>query len=1160
MVRSFAVQTRFRTLLLWVGLLSANLFRFCPGAEVLFSETFAAGDRERPRGWEFTTSDNMFWQVREGRLWTGNGDDLISPDGYSFAVIEAPGADNWVDYRINANFQMKQSNGQVLLVARWSDRRNYYRAALEVFEGRHMMRLAKVVRGRETELAAEALDLKELGLEGLTQGEKAFEMFLTVSAAQVQAGLADKVLASARDTSLAAGTAGVGQRYNEVYFDDILVNADTKAADAVRTVYHVEVGSQLALSRAADLQKQLLDKGLGPAFLKGTGSQVSVMQGNYLAEAQAREALDRIKTQGFSPAGIASEERGAKADNQGAQGAFSVQLMQTKDNAQAQGLVNALRKQAYFPFVDNTNGTQRVLIGRFATREEARRMQLRMVSEGFSLATVIDLDEIGAAPPEKAVAAPGGPSVPKEVQKSVEWESLSPQQQKKVIEAVMMQRASRMQLQSVEEIARLKKTVESLSKQQVDILNRITSAEQAEEEKRRAVSRLTMAINRAQDAQDWAGMKEMIERLEEIDPNSPLAAMKRNRLKHLVNNTWEGQDIYRQNQEKRAQELRGKAQGRMSMQRYEEAMEYWHAILSMDGANEALQQEASQKIEEINRILDARRDEEKRAMEKERKTLYVIVGAVAAFFLLILVVGYFIGRARYNRMATQLREEAIAPLQALQEKAGALGGPQAGEIGYGDRDQGLIEQAEAPDAEFMIPEVSEIEETPEPEVETVVASEEPEIAEVPEPQGEEEEAPSAFAMPDFQEPEVAPQEGPEAQQPPQAQPAPAAAQDSGEEFMFSFDESDTDTGAGGVLPETPETPEEDEDVVLSFDTPAEEKPEDDEPVTAEVTEGSQTQEDDGIVFSFDDAVLDEGGEEPPAAESSAETIVGEAPSGGEDSIYESIPLEDLNLDLGGEESQGDQTAPLAAVSDDDSPLSDDLDLDLDLPDLDETPAEEESPLSVPGLAAGAGAAAATAGAIASGASAGAGDVVFAQDTDSQNPGERPAEWQGEDTAYASLSIAEDPEGSGGNCIAFKKTSGDGPTSFRRQFPAAKGRFQIEYDLRCDEKNKHLLGFYVEQDNDFRRSVHTVVQCTDPLRPAHLRVFTRPTGYQLGEWRHVRYVVDLDQGLVDGYVDEELVAEGVRMGTKAEYLNTLSIRDDSETAGVLYLRNLVVAQV
>jgi hypothetical protein len=169
----------------------------------------------------------------------------------------------------------------------------------------------------------------------------------------------------------------------------------------------------------------------------------------------------------------------------------------------------------------------------------------------------------------------------------------------------------------------------------------------------------------------------------------------------------------------------------------------------------------------------------------------------------------------------------------------------------------------------------------------------------------------------------------------------------------------------------------------------------------------------------------------------------------------------------------------------------------------------------------------------------------------------PQGWNGANTPYAQLSVVADPDGHG-NCMLFQKTVGDGPTSYSRAFPDITGKVRVEFDIRCDEKNKHLLGFYVEKDGDFRRSVHTVVQCVDPSSPAHLRVFTRPMPYQLGEWRHVKYIIDLVDGMVDGYVNDQLVAEGVRMGTRTDSLNTLSIRDNSETTGTLYIRDIVVA--
>ena len=1072
---------RIRLVLITIWLVAALQMVSAQKSEVYFSDTFASTDGQRPRGWKFTTTDGLFWQVRDGWLATGNGDDLISPEGYSFGVIDAPGAANWTDYRISCRFYMKQTNGQVLLVGRWADSQNYYRAAIEVYDGRRLLRLSRVQRGRATELGTQVVDLDKLGIKNLEQGapDSAVEFFLAMSANRITAGISDKVLVEARDTALGAGTAGVGERYNEVYFDDILVSADPAKSVAIRNVYHVEVARNVPLSAAADIQKQLSDKGMEPVFVRGAGDRVSVQQGNYLTEQQATQALERVKSAGFSPVGVATEQRGSEAAGAAdGEKAFSVQLAETTDAAEAQALLSALKRQAYFPFIDTRNGVRRVLIGRFASTEEAQRMRAQMVSEGFAFANVVDLTKIGATVGETgktgAAQSGDGKNVPPSVKKTVEWQSLTPDQRDKVIEAVMMERASRMQLQSVEEIARLKKMVESLSEKQVSILNKITSAEQADEEQRRAISRLTMAINRAQDQRDWAGMKKLIDQLEQIDPNSPLAAMKRNRLNHLMNNTWDGQDIYRQGQEKRARELRGKATELTKSERYEDALQIWYNILGMDIQDDDLTQEATKNIEEINRILDQRREAEDKQMQKERHVLYLFVGTIAGFFILILIVVYFIGRARYNRMARQLHEEAIAPLQALREKTSALESGRGPGIAYAQDDQGLIEQAEAPDAEFMIPEA----EVEEPEVEIESDTE----LDVPAVEAEIREAPVSIPVPGLDDAE---EEAPLAPEAPAEMPMAESGEESEEDFVFSFEDSETDTQSGGqVLPEEPEGGADEEDVILSFGDA------DDEPSPGETTgeavtaaevappEPEKKADDDEIVFSFDDAVIEEPEEEP----SSAQTMMDQKPTS-EDSMYESIPLEDLNLDLGEEEPVGDKTAPMAAA-DVDSPLSDDsLDLDLDLPDLD-AQTEDESPLAIAGVgaagAAGAAATAATAGGQDS-------DNVFVQDADSQNPGDAPDGWEISDVSYASLEIVEDPDGSGGNCLKFAKSAGDGPTALPPHLPQhqRQGPHRVRHPLRREEQAPPGLlcraGQRLPSLRPYRRPVHRPAATRAPAR-------------------------------------------------------------------------------
>jgi hypothetical protein len=202
------------------------------------------------------------------------------------------------------------------------------------------------------------------------------------------------------------------------------------------------------------------------------------------------------------------------------------------------------------------------------------------------------------------------------------------------------------------------------------------------------------------------------------------------------------------------------------------------------------------------------------------------------------------------------------------------------------------------------------------------------------------------------------------------------------------------------------------------------------------------------------------------------------------------------------------------------------------------------------------------GASRSSSSVGIGDwtpsIYLLQDFSRDPVGQMPKGWTGENNTYAALEVISDPDNTSRKCMLFKKTSGDGPTGFACTFPDVWGKLNVEFDFRCDNKNKQLLGLYLEKDGDFRRSIHTVIQSAGSDQPSFLRLFTRPTAYQLRTWRHIRYVVDLPAGVVDGYVDGQLVAEGIPMGIRTDSLNTLSIRDSSETVGSLYVANLVIS--
>lgn len=1017
-----------------VGIWCSVLLLLClAGAHAednLFSDNFAGKDGQRPASWKFDTTDTEFWKVGSGWLATGNGDSLVvSPDGYSYAVIDTPGCDKWENYRISCKFWAKQKNGSVALVGRWKDRLNFYRADLDTAEGNTILQLVKVVKGGTTVLATEALDLTALEMPPVAEGtaEKPTQFSLSFEGNVVSVQMNGRQMLSHADLAFTAGTAGLAERADEVLFGDVKVVA-----------------------------------------------------------AAAGGGLPQLAATASAPAPAPGGPE------------FSVLLSSDRDVAVSSALVRSLRMRGFQPFIVQDADKQKVYVGRFASRQDAVRLQAEMVIEGFSFAAVRQLSEAELAgrtsEPTTNVAA-----VPSKVLKEIGWDDLSPAQQKKIMDTLMAGRSARMNLQTSGEVLELKRIVEQLSEKQKEILSTMQSALDNDENAKRSTRQLVEKINRAMDGRSWAEAEDLLNQLEKIQPDHPLISIKRAMIKNKKENTFEGAEILNESLLKEVALLKAQAEAAEKAGDWESARNNWMAVATKNPADKPSVEEASKRVEVARTNLgNETREHEKQRDAASNKTFqkYLYFGAGCAVLLVVLlVIVYISGRRRYARMLQLMHEEAIAPLQELRDRTRTIAVAAPGGLGY-DREQSLLGETESSRSEFMIPE------TPAPEIEP-------------------------------RRPASAPPRG--GSSAPAVEPIPAGEADN---FMMDFE---APVAKGSAKP-AEASPKSEEDLVFSFDSPSLNAPVGEQTgsaITATEVPDATAKGSDEIVFSFSDNPLDMAHDKPAG---------GAAPASSTDSVYESISLDDLNIDF-------DVSKPEPLESKATAPGLGDLDFRIG------SPADDQSAtLELPGgnpLTAGLDFGPAGGG---PGALEESGSAVLEQHYADEPIGAMPQGWTGENTDYASLQVAEDPADSDGKCLQFRKTEGRAPTSFSCRFPDVSGRVRVDFDLRCDEKNKHLLGIYIEADNDFRRSVHTVVQCTDPDRPAHLRVFTRPTPYTLGSWRHIRYTIDLSEGLVDGYVDDELVAEGVRMGTKTPMLNTLSIRDNSETTGTLCVRNLVVAQL
>ena len=186
---------------------------------------------------------------------------------------------------------------------------------------------------------------------------------------------------------------------------------------------------------------------------------------------------------------------------------------------------------------------------------------------------------------------------------------------------------------------------------------------------------------------------------------------------------------------------------------------------------------------------------------------------------------------------------------------------------------------------------------------------------------------------------------------------------------------------------------------------------------------------------------------------------------------------------------------------------------------------------------------------------GAGGVSL--DFEDDDVGQPPRNWTGS-YDYASLTVqAETPPRGGHQYLCFEKKAGAGKAYYSLRFPDVTGVIGIEFDVRCNDKNKFLLGFYIEKDGDFQRSVHTKILRSEAQTTPTIHMQEESAPYLLGSWAHVKYVVDLNQGKINSYIDNTHVGRDLPLEPNPGMLNTLSIRDNINTTGILLLDNIKV---
>lgn len=986
-------------------------------------------------------------------------------------------------------------------------------------------------------------------------------------------------------------------------------------------VYRVIILDNQPLSKARQGKQLLESWGYAPIILDVQDGNYRVLYGNFITNAAAARAKQDLENQGILAQGIsAASHYTAPPATPATDEKFTIQAREFNDPAQAEAHKAKLINDFSPVTIRQVGRFYHVLVGSYSSDEAAQALgQLRM--QGYTTAKVIRIVPAGSPPAPTELTRPAASastakenSIPPSITQTEQWRRLSDDQKRQVIISDMMEQQLRSGdpvSQVAGEVIDINKRLKNLDNQVQDMIGENRKAKAVAEKKRQqimehfdysenlirsgkyedAILSLTMILN--DDPNDQFGQKAVV---------GLRIAWLKNKLK---GESYEGEseDIEKQKQvlEEQAKRLSNSNQ----TNDLERAIGFWDNIKLLDPNKYG--QTADAKIDTLTRQLNSLHEAEKQTQAgTQRQYLIFAAGVVVAVLIVIvlLILVWIRGRKRHMELLRRVQEiTSIRPMRELDSSSSQAllgesfaGGetdifsprnPEVDGMQPGDPLGGLAE-SDAPLAKGKGKKADKKadkkgdKKAPPP---------------IPEAPKQEEDvfglsggldggfSESLMASPGddmglddiFSTPTPATAEPPQvAEEEPEAKPAVELSHTRGADLsdvndifanLFSDDsEENTETsnepaavGAPAMASATP----------AAAPAPAPAK-EDLGPISFNdiVSVASSHQTESAPAAQASDLLSVFDGEEPPVSSSnggitpppvddrlkdspflsmfgddssagnptkaSTETITPE-PLKEDDTEIPSIKL-DLTPEPETQPKPAEVTSAPISFGDFNADQSIQPSLtDTDLPtfsfdDLINSAAPEETVIGPAGI-----------------------ELSF----ENESVGQKPGGWEG-DYGFASLSVQADTPPKGTNqYLAFDKKEGAGKALYTYHFGNINGVVGIEFDLRCNDKNKFLLGFYIEKDGDFQQSIHTKILRSEAQTTPTIHMQGESAPYLLGSWAHIKYVVDLNLGKLNGYIDSTHVVRDLPLQQNPGYLNTLSIRDNINTTGNLLLANIKV---
>jgi len=1197
---------------LLAGLMLASLA--AQAQELLYTNTFqGVKEGTRPPGWAIVYPQNpTCWNVVNGQFTTGNGDDFPEQDGY--AIIDQPNSPSWTNYVLRCSFWMRQTTGQVLLVARWQDPQNYYLAVLSTGASASEKSYAQIIKVSDGQriVLATVVDGEGITIPRFNKGDSAVDsrrLDFDVTGSRLRFLVDGTVLLEARDATFKKGSCGLGQRINEVFFDNVVVMQTTEQAGAAAAaspraaapaapqatvaapvsavpgqpgalpalpsappsgeVYRILVAEGLTQAQANEWRSRMMSEGfIQVEALPMAGGTYGVFLGMYFSLQEAQEQMSYLESQqGLAAQRIekisgkaAQDTMQAATASTGAGGSRLRVRVRDVDNLQvAEAIRTNLVDNHYFPVeVANVGSSFQIYCGPpFVARQDAETLADVLRQAGYFDAAVVEVapgDAGMPTAPSTAIAA--GPSVAdlRALAGSSTFQPTDDELRRASSLIGEMERA-RSGLVSITDFQKIQRQLQQQDERIQTLLKTYESSEAQRAQKEGRIRELRLAIETAQDSSDYKRALELAREWKTLDPNNPGIDFKISSLENRISGRMFDEDIFRQRQQSQIEQKVKAAREAEQAGDLERAIALWTNIRAE--ARGTLYDEAGRTITRLDADLTAKAKKEESARKAQQRIVFATVGAVVVLVLAIsagLIVMMLRARKRDEELLRQVQELTVHPLKEIEEGrapkrieeeekiVAALEKPDTTPAPPAPAKPARAPRAMPEEPSFAPPAAARSAEAPKPEPEKPKRPvwEAPEeapfaVASAPAPAP----APAAFAPPppppappvSAPAPPPAPKAKPEV--PPVAAPAFADPFASAPAAPSPFAASPAPVSELPVAQPSMPPPIA---AMASFSS----APEIEIPPAAsspgEIHEPAVAPEDLSyvpLVDIPDIIVAPSAAEEAPSAAAIGAGI--DALFDSQESTAAAMPapvsaMPDIPPPAGEEETHGVAAASAALEA-------------PPIPGMSDLPTMMISEKAVAGDAAG--------GAVLQG------NVLYQQDFDDEEEGKPPKNWRGE-YEYAQLVVSsQTPAPDSKRCLRFEKRTGSGSAYYSCRFPDIGGKVNVEFDVRCDDKNKYLLGFYMEKDEDFRQSIHTIIHRTNPQISPTLRIQGEPTPYTLGTWRHIKYEIDLNANAVNGYVDGQIVAKGIKLASPPKSINTLSIRDNLATTGILMIDNIKV---